>query len=580
MKGRDASTDWETLRRLVRLLQPQAAAISLALVSLTVASAGLLALPLVVKDMLERATADVPAPPAMSQVAVMAAVLAVLALAAYFSAVLLHEVARKVCARLRIDYVSRWLRASMGSHRDVAPGEWAERLSTCLQDIDWFIKSSLGNFLGVVLLMSGGAFMLFWMSWRLAVITALICPLAVVALRFIERETRHLLRLGRTAAEKMAGALQSVILGLDVIKSFNAEERELERFRIRQEGLLLLQRRESFLASLVEPVLIAAGAITFLFVIFFAGRFIAQGTMSAAELVTFLVYLMFIFPNLRTLGLQLARWRHVKVALEFLDDASRLQPESDPAGALVWPARLEGRIEFRMVSYAHEGRPRGLEAISFTIQPGEHVGLVGASGAGKTTILNLLLRFYSPSDGCILLDGQDIAACTRASVRSAIAYVPQEGVLFDGSILDNLLVGAPGADEATVRAACEAAQAWNFIRELPEGLHTQTGDRGLKLSAGQRQRLSIARALLKQAPILLLDEATSALDARTEQLFGESLRHCIRGRTAIIVAHRLSTVTGLKRLIFLHEGRVADEGSHEELLSRCPAYREVAGAGA
>lgn len=576
-EARPAASDAEMLRRLALLLKPQALPIALALLSLTAASGGLLALPLVVRDMLERATAPDPAPPAMMQVAVMAAVLAALAVAAYFSAVLLHEVARKVCARLRVDYVSRWLRASMGSHRDVAPGEWAERLSTCLQDIDWFIKSSLGNFLGVVLLMSGGVFMLFWMSWRLALITALICPLAVVALRFIERETRQLLRLGRTAAEKMAGALQSVILGLDVIKSFNSEERELARFRERQDGLLQLQRKESFIASLVEPVLIAAGAVTFLFVVFFAGRFIAQGTMTAAELVTFLVYLMFIFPNLRTLGLQLARWRHVKVALEFLADASRLQPESDPPGAVVLPARLQGRIEFHSVSYAHEGRSRGLERVSFSIQPGEHVGLVGASGAGKSTILNLLLRFFSPSEGSILLDGHDISACTRASVRAAMAYVPQEGVLFDGTILDNLAVGAPGADEREVQAACEAAQAWEFIRDLPDGLQTQAGDRGLKFSAGQRQRLSIARALLKQAPVLLLDEATSALDARTEQLFGESLRQCIHGRTAIIVAHRLSTVTGLKRLIFLHEGRIAGEGSHEELLSCCEAYREVAG---
>lgn len=579
MKEQDSPADWKTLRSVVRLLRPEMVPVLLALLSLTAASAGLLVVPLVVNDMLARASGAEPAPPSLMQIAIMTLVMGVLAVAAYFSAVLLHEVARKVCARLRIDYVSRWLQASMGSHRDMAPGEWAERLNTCLQDIDWFIKSSLGNFLGVILLMSGGVFMLFWMNWRLALIIALVCPVAVVALRFIERETRQLLRMGRTASEKMAGALQSVILGLDVIKSFNAEDLELKRFRSRQDGILLLQRRESFISSLVEPVLIAAGAITFMFVIFFAGRLIAQGTMTTGELVTFLVYLAFIFPNLRTLGLQLARWRHVKVALEFLDDASRMQPEIDRPDAIELMGRPKGRIEFRMVSFAHAGRTNGLDRISFSINPGEHIGLVGASGAGKTTILNLLMRFYSPTEGGIVLDGQDIAACTRASVRAALSYVPQEGILFDGSILENLVVGSPGADEEKVRAACEAAQAWSFISELPEGLHTQTGDRGLKLSAGQRQRLSIARALLKDAPILLLDEATSALDARTEQLFGESLRRCIQGRTAIIVAHRLSTVAGLNRLIFLHEGKIAGEGSHEDLLTHCAAYREVAGAG-
>lgn len=574
-KGR---SDWQTIRRVAQLLRPHALAIMLALASMTVASAGLLALPLIVRDMLERATAAQPTPPSGGLVVTMAVVLLVLAAAAYFSAVLLHEVARKVCASLRIGYVARWLRASMGSHRNIPPGEWAERLNTCLFDIDWFIKSSLGNLAGVVLLMSGGVFMLFWMSWRLALVTALVCPLAVAALRFIERESRQLLRLGRVAGEKMAGALQSVILGLDVIKAFNAEDRELDRFKARQDGLMAVQRRESFIASLVDPVLIATGAVTFMFVVFLAGRFIAQGTMTPAELVTFLVYLMFVLPNLRTLGLQLARWRHVKVALEFLDDASRLTPEADAPGVGMLAAPARGLIEFRDVSYAHEGRSHGLHRVSFTIQPGEQVGLVGASGAGKSTILYLLLRFYHPSSGTILFDGQDLAGCARQAVREAIAYVPQEGVLFDGTIRDNLVVGRPAATEEQIRMACEAAQAWSFLEQLPEGLQTQAGDRGLKLSAGQRQRLATARALLKDAPILLLDEATSALDTRTEQLFGDTLRRSLGNRTAIIVAHRLSTVISLPRLLFLHEGAIADQGSHEELMERCAAYREVAGS--
>ncbi|MBE2179379.1 MAG: ABC transporter ATP-binding protein [Chthoniobacterales bacterium] len=573
-----APSDWETLRRLAHLLKPHSPAIGIALASLTAASAGLLAIPLVVNDMLERANAAPPSPPSGLQIATMAAALGLLAVAAYVSAVLLHEVARKVCARLRIDYVTRWLRASMGSHRDMAPGEWAERLNTCLTDIDWFIKSSLGNFLGVLLLISGGVFMLFWMNWRLAVITILVCPVAVGALKFIERETRQLLRQSRAEGEKMAGALQSVILGLDVIKAFNAEDRELGRFRDRQQRLMDLQRRESYISSLVEPVFIATGAITAMFVVFFAGRFIAEGTMSAAELVTFLVYLMFILPNLRTLGLQLARWRHVKVALEFLDDASRLQAEADAPGAEVLSPPLHGRIEFRNVTYAHEGRSRGLDDVSFEIRPGETVGLVGASGAGKSTILNLLLRFYSPTGGSILIDGREVSRCTRVSVREAVSFVPQEGILFDGTIRDNVAIGRPGACDEEVRRACEAAQAWSFITDLPDGLDTHTGDRGLKLSAGQRQRLTIARAFLKEAPILLLDEATSALDAGTELLFGEALRGVLRGRTTIVVAHRLGTIAGLPRVLFLHGGKIADEGTHAELMARNGAYRSVTGS--
>jgi ATP-binding cassette subfamily B protein len=415
------------------------------------------------------------------------------------------------------------------------------------------------------------------MSWRLALVTALIAPVTVAVLRLIEREGRRLLRLGRMEAEKMAGILQSMILGLDVIKAFTAERREAQRFQRQQDRLLAVQRRESYVASLVEPVLIAAGAATFMFVVFFAGRFIAEGTMTAAEFITFLVYMMFVLPNVRTLGLQLARWRHVKVALEFLDDASRMEPESDPPGCMALDKSARGTLEFRAVHYHHAGRQAGLRGVSFRLEPGEQVGIVGASGAGKSTILHLLLRFYDPSGGSILIGGQDIARCARSSVRDAVSYVPQDVLLFDGTILDNLRLGRPDASEEEIREACRAAQALAFFEELPDGLLTPTGDRGLKLSSGQRQRLAIARALMKQAPLLLLDEATSALDPATEVMFGAALRRLAGDRTMLIVAHRLSTVAGLPRIIFLHEGVVAGDGSHAELAAGSAAYREVTG---
>lgn len=571
-------SDWTTLRRLGRLLRPHAVAVAVALSAMTLASAGLLALPLTVREMLERSMSAQPVPPGPGLMVTMAVILGALGLAAYCAAVLLHEVARKVCAALRVEYVARWLRASVRVHREAPAGELAERLNVSLHDIDWFIKSSLGNFLGVLFLMAGGVFMLFWMSWRLALVTALIAPVTVAVLRLIENEGRRLLRLGRMEGEKMAGILHSMILGLDVIKAFVAEHREAERFRRQQDRLLRVQRRESYVASLVEPVLIAAGAATFMFVVFFAGRFIAQGTMTAAEFITFLVYMMFVLPNVRTLGLQLARWRHVKVALEFLDDASRMEPESDLPGCVALPRGVRGSLEFRGVHYHHAGRQRGLRGVSFSVDPGEQVGIVGASGAGKSTILHLLLRFYDPSGGSILVGGEDIARCTRSSVRDAISYVPQDVLLFDGTILDNLRLGRPDASEEEIREVCRAAQAWDFIGELPEGLLTQTGDRGLKLSSGQRQRLAIARALLKPAPLLLLDEATSALDPATEVLFGSALRGLAGERTMLIVAHRLSTVAGLPRIIFLHDGVVAGDGSHAELTAGSAAYRQVTGA--
>lgn len=566
-----------TLARVAALLRPHGPAVAGALVSMTAASAGVLVLPMLVKGMLDHATGASPARPTVGQVGGMAAALVLLAAAAYVSSVLLHEVARKVCARLREESASRWLHASLAAHRNMPSGELSERLNVSLSDVDWFLKSSLGNMLGIAFLTAGSLFMLFWISWKLAVVTALVAPFAVLALQAIEKSGRKLLRRRRAEGEKLAGMLQGMILGLDVIKAFNAEERESARFNAQQRHMLAVQRSESFVAALVEPVLIATAAITFLFVIFAAGTFIASGAMTVAELVTFLAYLMFVLPNVRTLGLQLARWRHLKVALEFLDDTSRLAPERDARDARVLLRPTQGVIEFDAVRFTHPDRSDLLRGMTFRVEPGETTGIVGESGAGKSTIFQLLLRFYEPDSGYVRINGSNVAMCTRASLREACAYVPQDVVLFDGTLLDNLLMGNPNASEADVRKALAAAQALSFVENLPLGLATPAGDRGLKLSAGQRQRLAIARALLRDSPILLLDEATSALDPKTELLFGESLREMSRGRTTLVVAHRLSTVISLPRLLFVKDGVVQDDGTHAELMDRCASYRALAG---
>lgn len=569
-------SDWQTVRRIGELLQPHRLAVLAALVLMGLSSAGLLGLPVLVRGMLEGAAQE--QPPSAWQVGSIAVILSALAVCAYFSAVLLNVVARKVCAQLRSDYAQRWLRSSMSAHRRIPAGEYAERLNTSLVDVDWFIRGSLANALALFVLMSGGILMLFWISWRLALVIIVIGPLVVVALRSIERHGRAWLRRGRGEAEKMAGLLQSMVLGLDVIKSFNAENEALRRFGVRQSALLETQKKESVVTSLVDPLLIFAGAATFLLVVFFAGRLVAAGSLDLPQFITFLVYLMFVLPNLRNLGIQIARWRHVKTALDFLDDSAHMPPEPDSGRVRLQVSK--GGIEFRNLIYRHAGRDAGLEGLNCTIHPGEHAGIVGESGAGKSTLLALLLRFYDPQSGEVLIDGQDIRECTNSSVREAIAYVPQETLLFDGTIRDNLRLARPSATDKEMREACISAQVWSFIESLPAGLGTEAGDRGLRLSSGQRQRLAIARALLKKAPILLLDEATSALDPKTEKLFASSLHREVSGRTMLIVAHRLAAVADLPRIIFIDRGVVAAEGTHRELLARCEEYRLLAGAAA
>jgi ATP-binding cassette subfamily B protein len=574
----NSGSDAKALRAVWCLLRRHLAEVLVALLAMSAASAGLLALPLAVRKMLEASLGPQPVAPSVGSLGVIAVLLCILAVAAYLSSVFLQDVSRKVCAELREAFVGRWLRASVAAQRDLAVGEFGERLTTSLADVDWFIRASLGHFLGMMVLMVGGGFMLFWTNWKLALVTLLALPFCVLALRAIERRSRALLRERRNKSESLAGMLQGAFLGLEVVKAFNAEKTVIGEFRRRQEPLLAVQLRESLVASLVEPVLIATGAVTFLLIVFFAATFMARGSMTAPELFTFLVYLMFILPNLRTLGLQLARWRHLRIALDFLDDVSRIPPEEESPRAVVLPDGTRGQIEFRDVCFSHPGRPRVLQNVSFSAAPGERVGIVGASGVGKSTMFHLLLRFFDATSGFIFLDGQDITQCRRASLRRVLAYVPQDPMLLDGSILDNVRLGNPAANHFEVVTAIEAARAGDFIASLPDGLDTQVGERGLKLSAGQRQRLAIARALIKDAPVLLLDEATSAMDPRTEKLFAESIRSAMQGRTALVIAHRLATIVQLPRLVFIHEGRVADYGTHEELMARCPDYRAVVGA--
>jgi ATP-binding cassette subfamily B protein len=308
-------------------------------------------------------------------------------------------------------------------------------------------------------------------------------------------------------------------------------------------------------------------------VLFFGSYLIAHGKLAVEEFMTFFIYLVYVIPNSRNLAQQLAQWRHLNVALDRLAETAAIVPERDAVGAVSLAHPVRGELEFSHVSYGYQEREQVLRDLSFRLGAGERVGIVGESGAGKSTLFNLLLRFYAPDAGRILVDGHDLQAITLQSLREAIAVVPQDNLLFEDTILENVRYGNPSATDSEVRAACEAARAASFIESLPAGYLTQVGERGLKLSGGQRQRLAIARAFLKNSPILLMDEATSSLDAGTESELRVVMEELMKDRTTLVIAHRLSTVVHLPRIVMVSEGRILDDGSPGELFERCPAYR-------
>jgi ATP-binding cassette, subfamily B, bacterial len=310
-------------------------------------------------------------------------------------------------------------------------------------------------------------------------------------------------------------------------------------------------------------------------VLFYGGNLIARRELTPEGLITFLIYLVFVIPNARNLALQLARWRHLRVALERLDETAATPTQDDEKSGRELKEPVRGAIEFSDVSYRYTDRESVMDQVSFRIAPGERVAVVGESGTGKSTLFNLLLRFYDAQSGSVQIDGTDIRSIKLASLRHAIALVPQDTVLFDDTIAENVRYGRPNATDAEIRTACAAAQIAEFIESLPAGYRTMVGARGLKLSGGQRQRLALARALLKSAPILLLDEATSSVDAQTERQLRDAMDKAMEGRTTIVIAHRLATVIHLPRILMLCDGRILDDGSHDELMERCPSYRAL-----
>jgi len=561
-----------TIWRLTSLLKPHRWKFALALFCMGASSFGVLFMPAVVKSLVGTAIATGQMALSPRLCLVLLGLLALSAVTGGASFLLVFEVAHQATARLRSQYVDQLLRAPMEFHRRERTGELIDRLTTSIVDIEWFIKNTLGGIFGMVVTLIGSAIMMLVLSWRLALLAALAVPLTALALRALYCRARQMHEESAAASGSLISHLHALLLGIEIVKAFNAEQREIDRFQARQNRLLAVQRRTANVIALVEPIIVTVGILTSVLFFLYGGRLLATRQLPPENLIAFLLYLLIIMSLARAFSQQMARWQHCSIALKRIGAIQAAPRETDPPEAIALPAPVHGQIEFRNVVYWYSDRERTMDDVSFTIAPGECVGIVGESGAGKTTLFNLLLRFYKPQQGSIYLDGMDIQRTVAASLREAMAFVPQDIVLFDDTILENVRYGRPSATDVEVRAACRAAQAESFIAALPQGYHTALGDRGMNLSGGQRQRLAIARALLKNAPVLLLDEATSSLDAHTERQLREAMQTAMLGRTTIVIAHRLATVVHLPRIMVLSNGRILDDGSHVELLQRCPTY--------